>query len=76
MADVAGEMLVGIEPRFWHGRDAPPRSKKAAAALGVLDSVTQRGVVRRVVEEEIVPALDALGLGASHAWRVRRRGKS
>jgi hypothetical protein len=27
-----------------------------------------------VMEDEIVPALDALGLGASHAWRARRRG--
>jgi hypothetical protein len=26
------------------------------------------------MEEEIVPGLDALGLGASHAWRVRARG--
>jgi hypothetical protein len=23
---------------------------------------------------EIVPALDALGLGGSHAWRLRERG--
>jgi len=26
------------------------------------------------MEDEIVPALDALGLGASHAWRARKRG--
>jgi hypothetical protein len=32
--------------------------------------------VRRIMEDEIVPALDAVGLGASHAWRVRRRGKA
>jgi hypothetical protein len=75
-ANAAGEMLMRVEPQFWHGRDAPPKSRKAAAALGVLDSVTQRSVVGRVMEDEIVPALDALGLGASHAWRARRRGRS
>ena len=34
----------------------------------------RRRAVRAVMEDEIVPALDALGLGASHAWRARRRG--
>jgi hypothetical protein len=27
------------------------------------------------MEDEIVPAIDALGLGASHAWRARDRGR-
>jgi hypothetical protein len=76
LADSVGEVLVGIEQRFWRGRDAPPRARKAARALGVLDSPSQRAVIRRIMEDEIVPALDALGLGASHAWRVRRRGES
>lgn len=75
-ADVAGESIVRIEEQFWFGRDAPRGSRRAAAALGVLDSKTQRAVVRRVMEREIVPGLDAFGLGASHAWRVRRRGKA
>ncbi len=75
-ADRAGEIIVDCEARFWTGRDAPAGSKKAAAALGVLDSEAQRETVRRVMEDEIVPALDAFGLGASHAWRVRRRGAS
>lgn len=74
VADRAGELLVDLEQRFWWGRDAPEGSARAAAALGVLDSETQREVVRRCVEEELVPALDALGLGASHAWKVRRPG--
>ena len=56
------------------GRDAPAASRKAASDLGVLDSVSQRAVVQRVMKDEIVPALDALGLGASHAWRIRKRG--
>ena len=75
-ADVAGESIVHIEEQFWLGRDAPRGSRRATAALGVLDSKTQRAVVRRVMEREIVPGLDAFGLGASHAWRVRRRGKA
>jgi hypothetical protein len=73
-ADRAGEVIVEIEKRFWWGRDAPAGSRKAARALGVLESVGQREVIRRIMEDEIVPALDELGLGASHAWRVRRRG--
>jgi hypothetical protein len=74
-ADRAGEMVADVENRFWVGRDAPRGAKSAARALGVLDSPTQRRVVRAVMEDEIVPALDALGLGASHAWKGRRRRK-
>jgi hypothetical protein len=73
-ADRAGEIVMDVERRFWRGRDAPKKYQRAANALGVLDSKGQRAAVRRVMEDEIVPALDALGLGASHAWRVRRRG--
>jgi hypothetical protein len=76
VADHAGNQLILIERQFWLGRDAPAGSKKAARALGVLDTKTQRRVVRDVVENEIVPGLDALGLGASHAWRVRPRGNA
>lgn len=74
-ADRAGEVIIEVEKRFWWGRDAPPGSRKAAAALGVLESTGQREVIRRIMEDEIVPALDQLGLGASHAWRVRKRGR-
>jgi hypothetical protein len=76
VADRMGANVVEVERRFWNGRDAPARARKAARALGVLDSPSQRVVVRRIMEDEIVPGLDALGLGASHAWRVRRRGKA
>jgi hypothetical protein len=74
IADHAGSMLVGMERRYWKGRDAPKGCEDAATALGVLGSITQREVVRAVAEEEIVPGLDAFGLGASHAWRLRKRG--
>jgi hypothetical protein len=73
VADNAGAMVVHIEPRFGMGRDAPRGAQKAARALGVLDTERQRKVVHEVMENEIVPGLDALGLGASHAWEKRRR---
>ena len=73
-ADRAGELVMQIERRFWRGRDAPSSSRKAARALGVLESEGQRDAIRSVMEDEIVPALDALGLGTSHAWRIRQRG--
>jgi hypothetical protein len=75
IADRAGNVVIDVERRFWWGRDAPAGSRKAARALGVLPSIPQRKVVDDVMVKEIVPALDELGLGASHAWRVRRRGR-
>jgi hypothetical protein len=76
VADRAATMIMGVERQFWFGRDAPRGSRRDARALGVIDSPTQRSVVRTIMEGEIVPALDALGLGASHAWRARLRGPS
>ena len=73
-ADVAARVIVDVEPTFWRGRDAPRGCGRAARALGVLDSKGQRVTLRRVMQDEIVPALDAFGLGATHAWRARRRG--
>ncbi len=75
VADRCGGMIAGIERQFWRGRDAPSAISGAARALGVLDSEGQRIAVRHVMEDEIVPGLDAIGLGASHAWRSRRRGR-
>lgn len=75
VANRGGAILVKLERQFWHGRDAEPKARRAARALGVLESEGQREVVRTVIEDEIVPGLDAIGLGASHAWRVRERGR-
>lgn len=72
-ADHAGAFISHIEPMFQRGRDAPAGAKKAARALGVLDTPAQRAAVKRAMVEEIVPGLDGLGLGASHAWKARRR---
>ena len=74
LADRLGEFVADVERSLWFGRDAPAEARAAADALGVLDTESQRAVVRQVMEEEIVPGLDAVGLGASHAWRARRRG--
>jgi hypothetical protein len=73
VADVGGEQVVDIEQRFSRGRDAPSKSRAAARALGVLETSGQRAAVRAIMKDEIVPGLDALGLGASHAWKKRRR---
>lgn len=74
VADHAGRMVVDVERRFWWGRDAPKGSEAAARALGLLESEGQRAVIARIMEDEVIPALDQLGLGASHAWQVRKRG--
>lgn len=73
VADATGDLVAGGEAHFATGRDAPRGAREAARALGVLDTARQRRVVHRVFEDEIVPGLDALGLGASHAWNKRRR---
>jgi len=70
------EFLIGIEAEFSSGRDAPPVASEAAKALGVLDSVAQRSAIAAVMNEEIVPALDALGLSGSAAWAERRRANA
>jgi hypothetical protein len=74
LADETALAVASIEQEFWVGRDAPRGASTAARALGVLDSKAQRGVIADVMENEILPGLDALGLGASKAWAVRRRG--
>jgi hypothetical protein len=76
LADRMGEVVVGIEREFWMGRDAPPAAARSARELGILDSKAQRAVIRDVMENEVLPGLDAAGLGSSRAWAVRRRGTS
>ena len=73
VADRAANFVVHVETMFARGRDAPRGSRQAARALGVLDTPIQRAAIRAVMEQEIVPGLDGLGLGASHAWRLRKR---
>ena len=73
LADRVGEEIAGLEVRFYKGRDLPKADQKSLAALGILDTPKQRAVVSAVIENEIIPGLDALGLGASHAWAARKR---
>jgi len=74
LADRVAEFVVGIEQEFWMGRDAPREAARSARALGILDSKAQRAVIRDVMENEVIPALDAVGFGGSRVWSVRRRG--
>ena len=73
IADAVGEAMVQIEQEFWVGRDAAEEATPSARALGVLDTERQRACIRDVVEQELLPGLDALGLGASAAWAARRQ---
>jgi len=74
LADETALAVVQVEQEFWVGRDAPRGASAAARALGILDSKAQRAVIADVMENEILPGLDAMGLGASKAWAVRPRG--
>jgi hypothetical protein len=74
LANRIAEFVVDIEAEFWTGRDAPRGHEAAALALGVLDTARQREAIARVMEDEIVPGLEALGLGGSHMWKARKRG--
>jgi hypothetical protein len=73
LADRAGHFVAHVEVMFGRGRDAPRGARTAARALGVLDTPTQRAAIRAIMEQEVVPGLDGLGLGASHAWQLRER---
>jgi hypothetical protein len=74
LADRIAEFVVDIEAEFWVGRDAPRGHEAAALALGVLDTARQREAIARVMEDEIIPGLDAIGLGGAHMWKLRKRG--
>jgi hypothetical protein len=76
LADRVAQYVVHIEREFWMGRDAPREAVRSARELGTLDSKTQRAVIRDVMENEVVPALDAVGFGGSRVWAMRRRGGS
>jgi hypothetical protein len=73
VADHAGLFVMHTEAMFARGRDAPRGARRAAKALGVLDTRAQRAAIRSIMEREILPGLDGLGLGATHAWRARPR---
>jgi hypothetical protein len=77
VADAVGYELSKRSAAISDGREPPRGSKRALRALGVMTRAEQDAVVRRALEDEIVPAFDAFGLGASLAYRknplARRR---
>ncbi len=73
LATSVGRDVARMEVRFASGRDAPRGSKRASRALGVLDTDRQRNAILEVMEDQVVPGLDALGLDASRAWQGRAR---
>lgn len=73
MIGATAAALRDVEVFFAHGRDATKAARGAARDLGVLDTARQRKVIREVVEAEILPGLDALGLEGTAAWEARVR---
>lgn len=73
LADRISTFVMDLERYFWTGRDAPLEAEPDARALGVLDSVSQRSVIQNVMQDEICPGLDAIGLNGSTIWHKRRR---
>jgi len=71
VADALAEAVIRIEFEFNWGRDAAPPFDRPAHALGVLHTDVQRACIRDVVENEILPGLDAFGLNASKVWQSR-----
>lgn len=71
VADALAEPVLRIEYEFHHGRDAAESFEQPTRALGVLGTDAQRACIRDVVEHEILPGLDALGLNASRVWQSR-----
>jgi hypothetical protein len=71
VADALAEAVICIESQFHRGRDAAPPFDRSTRALGVLRTDLQRSCIQDVVEHEILPGLDALGLNASKAWEQR-----
>ena len=71
VADALAEAVIHIESEFHWGRDAAEPFDRPTRALGVLSTDTQRSCIQDVVQNEILPGLDALGLNASKVWENR-----
>jgi len=71
VANALADAVICIESEFHWGRDAAPPFDRPTRALGVLRTDLQRSCIQDVVENEILPGLDALGLNASKAWQCR-----
>jgi hypothetical protein len=73
VADALAEAVIRIESEFHWGRDAVEPFDRPTRALGVLSTPQQRSSIQDVVQNEILPGLDALGLNASKVWEIARK---
>ena len=71
VADALAQAVICIESEFHWGRDATQSFDRETRSLGVLHTDLQRSCIQDVVQNEILPGLDALGLNASKAWQSR-----
>ena len=69
LADAIAPRIASRAAMISDGRTPPRGMARAVAKLGVMDADTQAAIVKRVMETEVVPGFDALGLGMSHAWK-------
>ncbi len=69
LADALAPRIASRAAMISDGRTPPRGTARALRALGVMDAATQQTIVKRIMETEVVPGFDALGLGMSHAWR-------
>ena len=65
LAERAAVLVRAVPVRAGWGRDAPAGARRAARALGVLDTASQRKVIARALADELVPGLAALGLASA-----------
>lgn len=65
VANRVAEVALDTDRRFARQLVLPSRLRQEAAKLGVIDGRLQRAIVARTMREEVVPGLDALGLGTS-----------
>jgi hypothetical protein len=69
LADAMAPRIASRAAMISDGRSPPPGTARALRALGVMDAAAQSAVVKKIMETEVVPGFDALGLGMSHAWK-------
>jgi hypothetical protein len=74
VADRTGLLVMDIARRHREERAPPHAVEIEARALGIIDFEERRKIVCDVMEEEVLPALDRYGLGASLAYKAAMAG--
>jgi hypothetical protein len=67
VANRVAEVVLDLDRKF-AGMRLPEAIREEVTRLGVIDAAEQRRIVVRTMNEEIIPALDALGLGTSTVY--------